>query len=183
MDYNYKNEQIGGGYAASAFGGQWLWFIILIIFAFLFWNRRDGENHGGGHGGYGCNPFCAPKPMNPAQGCVDTCTIDKDVYKTAYETQKVEIFEADKVKALIEKKFDRLDEREYQKQLTENAELKGQINTMRLLGEIRGDYQKLACEISHLPKGAPCYLETVRACTQGCAPLPCGGGDFRRCDC
>jgi len=169
---SYEAANMGrGGYGDGGFGGSWLWFIIIFVIIFLVWGRegRDGRREGG----YGDG--CGIRGNRPVY--YDESNWEQQTHlgnKIDYQTEKLH--------ASLDKKFDRQDEREYQKQLTENAELKGKINTLELRGYIDRQNDSIMRELEKKPNGTPCYAETRQVFTCN----PCGerfDRGERRCDC
>jgi hypothetical protein len=167
-----QNDNIGG-YGAG-FGSNMLWWILIVIFVFLFVFRRDGERDGHGNGnGYGYGSYCHPKPLVPADCC--------EVMKGNYETQKVEVDQAEKTRALIELNYREQANRDFYKSQLETVELKNKINLLegekfaeRRFDMVNATLGRIMCDLEKMPKPQPCYLPTVQACAVGCPPFRCG---------
>ena len=168
INQEYELANVGrGGYGDGGFGGSWLWFIIIFVIIFLVWGREGRDGHRDGHG-----DGCGIRGNRPV-------FYDESNYEEEKHLGNKIDYQEERTRSLIDKKFDRQDEREYQKQLTENAELKGKINMLELKGYIDRQNDGIMRELEKKPNGTPCFAETRQIFTCN----PCGERGERRCDC
>jgi hypothetical protein len=178
-DYEYGS--VGdGGFGGFGGGSSLLWFVILIIFAVLFWNKRDG--HDGFGGGCGCNPIMA-----------GTRNVFAD--ESNWEEENHLRAEEEKTRGLIVHEAEKQAAREFQKELAEKAELKNKIYLLenekytdakfdKLTALVQHDYNSLYREIERRPAAAPCFAPTCsQPLCQPCLMNPCDNASPRRCDC
>ena len=170
MDYSVKNESVGSGFG---FGGG-LWGIIILVLIFLFF--RDGRFGFGGNGDGNCGGYCHPKPLVPADCC--------EVLKSGYDTQKVEVYEAEKTRAMIERKWDIEQLEKFQTNLAliaskdaKIAQLENNLYNDAKFGKVYAELGELKC---NMPRTAPCYIPTCGSCH---FPPDLFRGEARRCEC
>ena len=168
MDYQYKNEQVGAGYGAGMFGTNAICIFLLIILAVLFMNRR------GGYGDGGCGGYCAPKPLVPADCC--------EVLKSGYDTQKVEVYEAEKTRSMIERKWDIEQLEKFQTNLaliaSKDAKIAQLENNLYNDGKFQRVYEQIARLDCEMPRTAKCTIPTCGMCH---FPPDLFRGESRRC--
>ena len=174
MIENKYDHVVGNG---TGMAGNWIMYVLLFLVVIFLLFRRGFDGHDGKDGyGYSghCNPFCAPKPMNPAQGCVDTCTLDKDIIKTAHKTQEVERYEGHETRELIERNYIQELRDKYSDAKAEIAVLKSE----RFMEARFGAIERELCRIPKAQEGfaATCLTETRPNC--GCRHRECGEFNF-----
>lgn len=198
MGFNAAQEEniaAYGGYGGG-FGGGGAWSMIILVVVVLWLLFRDGHKDGiapaYGYGG-GCGPCVQPTFKDESNWeqeyhlCKEIGNVDKDVWKTACETQKEVHCEGEKTRALIEANYiqdlrDRLAEKN-----SEVMTLKQEMFTEKKFDQLNAQFCKtdamiaaLSCE---LPKRPPVFAECV---TPNTHDIDCDDRRFRprrgRCD-
>lgn len=185
-----ENIAAYGGYGGGM-GGSWAMIILIVVILWVLFSK-DGRGHDGGYGampysgygfGGGCGPCVQPtfkdesnfeeeRNINAKLCCMDKSIweTDRDVWKTACETQKEIDCDGQKTRALIEANYIQ----DLRDKITEQNSciqtMKSEAFTTAQIGLVNNKIEKvdemlerLACE---LPKRQPVYAECVTPCTR-----------------
>lgn len=161
---------------------------LILILIFLFFLRGRDEHHEERGYGYG-GGYCAPKPLVPLDCCEyekGNHLLDKDLLIESCKTREHETEQAEKTRALIDLNYREQANRDFQKQLQVESELKNKIYMLenerfneRKFDAIERQLGQIEC---NMPRTAPCFVPTCSSCTFPSSTFNTVGGCGCGCD-